>query len=299
MANTRDIVKRRKSVRNTKKITRTMELISTAKFKQASDRIKAAAPYADHLARVVGNLASSLGEEAGSHPLLRRPEKVEKVAVLVLAANRGLCGGYNVNLINAARSRVAELEAQGISVELHVVGKKAIQFFLFTEVPMANEYSNFEDRPAYEDVRPIAEGFMRRFSDGELDRVEVVYTRFISSGRQRLTTSQLLPIEPPQEDDSEESSNSGDHSHQYHYIYEPDARGLRDELLPHVVKMSCFTFMLHAAASEQVARMVAMKNATDAAEKMIKSLTQQYNRARQTQITTEIAEIIGGVAALE
>lgn len=288
----KEILKRRKSVANTKKITRTMEMVSTARFKKASDRIKAARPYGERLLGLVREVAGTVSpsEVASRYPLLEVRSEVKRVAVLLLTANRGLCGGYNNNVIAAGRVLRQERLDAGQQVDLHVSGKKGLGYFRFFGTEVAGEYTQFEDKPAYEDVDPIADHFLAQFASGQIDELHLVYTQFLSSARQKVVTEQLLPISLPEEAGGGQTSE---------YLFEPNAEELLQELIPLSFKTAFFTAFLHAAASEQVARMVAMKNATDAADKMIKSLTRQYNRARQTQITMEIAELIGGAEALK
>lgn len=290
----KEILKRRKSVQNTKKITRTMEMISTARFKMTSDRIKAARPYGERLLTLVREVAGTVsgGSSGKRYPLLEVRSECKRIALLLITANRGLCGGYNNNVINAGRKLRDERQAAGQTVELYVSGKKGLGYFRFFGVELAGSYTQFEHKPAYEETEPIAADFIRQFTDGAIDQLHLVYTQFLSSARQQVVTEQLLPIALPEGGDEQAGTVS-------QYIFEPSAEALLDELIPLSFKTAFFTAFLHAAASEQLSRMVAMKNATDAAEKMITSLTRRYNRARQTQITMEIAELIGGAEVLK
>lgn len=290
MARTRELVKRRKSVRNTRKITKTMEMVATAKFKRASDRIQHASPYADRLAEMVSHLVTSL-EGRFDDPLVRVPDQEKKVVLVAVSANRGLCGGYNSNVLSRSRAVRERLLAEGKSVELHVAGKKGLAYFRYLDVPVATGYTEFDDRPSYKRVREIADGFLDRFRTGDFDRTVVVYTRFESSARQRVVEETFLPLSAKGKDEHAGPAHE--------YLYEPEPGRILAELLPHTLRTRFFTVFLHAAASEQVSRMVAMKNATENAEEMIKSLTRMYNRARQSQITTEILEIMGAKAAME
>ncbi len=289
MARTRELVRRRKSIRNTRKITRTMEMIATAKFKKASDRIHAAAPYADRLAAMVSGLAASMSGQF-QDPLLRVPEETKRVALLVVTGNRGLCGAYNTNVLSKSLETYRARKAEGKEIELQVSGKKGISFFQYQDVPIAKKYVEFEDKPVYDRVKPIADDFLARFRAEAFDELRVVYTRFASSSRQVVVEEVFLPL---QAGSVAETAATRD------YIYEPGPAEILTELLPHSFRTRLFTVFLHAAASEQVARMVAMKNATDNADEIIKSLTRMYNRARQSQITTEILEIMGAKAAME
>lgn len=289
----KEILKRRKSVKNTKKITRTMQMVSTAKFKRASDRITAARPYGARLMDLVREIGASVRASgiAVDSPLLELRTPVKNVAVIVLTANRGLCGGYNNNVIRRAMDLVDERQAAGQVVRLDVSGKKGLGFCRFFGRDVTNGYSQFEDKPAYEDVEPIAQAFLDDYIAGRIDELHIVYTQFVSSARQNVVAEQLLPLSLPEGD--------GEAAAPREYIFEPSPQELLASLIPEAFKTAFFTAFLHAAASEQVSRMVAMKNATDAAEEMIKNLTRLYNRARQTQITMEIAELLGGSEALK
>ena len=290
MAQTRELVKRRKTVRNTCKITRTMEMIATAKFKKASDRIGMSAAYADRLAEMVSGLVANLGGSFDD-PLIRSAETSRRTLLFAVTANRGLCGAYNVNVLNRTRHIQDDLHAEGQEVELHVVGKKGISFFHFLGHEPTQSYTDIDDRPAYDRIRPIADRMLNGYRAGEFDRLVMVYTRFESASRQEVATEVFLPLAAP--------VGSSPKGPIREYIYDPDPETILRDLLPHSFRTRFFTVFLHAAACEQVARMVAMKNATDNAEEMIKVLTRMYNRARQSAITSEILEIMGAKAAME
>jgi F-type H+-transporting ATPase subunit gamma len=290
MAKAKVLLKRRKSVRNTKKITRTMEMVSTAKYKQSHTRIANSAPYQKKLREMMADLAGA-GAEI-SHPLLdSRP--VKRSAILLLTSNRGLCGGYNSNLNATARRTAAEEEASGAVVELHVVGKKGIQYFRHRKREMAAKHDHFGDRASWSDVNVLAEEYIRRYSKAEIDRFTIVYQKFLSAGRQVPVAEVLLPLEGLAGSAPERRKAPPN------YIYSPDPDSLMQELLPAYFKSTIYNDFLQANVGEHLARMVAMKNATDAADKLIKALTRMYNRARQSQITNEIAELMGGVEALK
>jgi F-type H+-transporting ATPase subunit gamma len=298
MAKAKIILKRRKSVRNTKKITRTMEMVSTAKYKQAHTRIAAATPYQEKLREMMADL-SSLGQEI-THPLLEtRPFR--RSLVLVITSNRGLAGGYNGNLLAKAREVVARDRSEGAEVDLEVVGKKGIIFFRHMNEPLTAQYDRFGGRFGFAEVNAIADGYIRRYSEGEIDRVTVVYQRYFSAGRQAPVAEILLPL---QRIDSEsaatkDAAKKEERRRDVNYLYSPDPASLLKELLPAYFRTSLYGNFLQAVVGEHLARMVAMKNATDAADKLIKRLTRMYNRARQSQITNEIAELMGGVEALK
>ena len=292
MAKAKIILKRRKSVRNTKKITRTMEMVSTAKYKQSHTRITAATPYQEKLREMMADL-SSLGQEI-SHPLLEtRP--LRRSLVLLITSNRGLAGGYNANLIAKAREVVARDRSEGAQVDLEVVGKKGIISFRHMNEPLVAQYDRFGGRFGFAEVNAIADGYIRRYSEGEIDRVTVVYQRYFSAGRQAPVAEILLPLQPLESEGAAKQERRRD----VNYLYSPDPASLLKELLPAYFRTSLYGNFLQAVVGEHLARMVAMKNATDAAEKLIKRLTRMYNRARQSQITNEIAELMGGVEALK
>jgi len=296
VANRRAIVKRRKAVRNIKKITRTMQLIATARFQAAMNRAVASRPYTDKLAELVGDLAKAAGEIR--HPLMETHEDAPREALVVLTSNRGFAGGYNANVVRAAIER---LDAASRPVEVTMVGKKGISAFRFRGREIAERHTSFDFRPAYEDVEPIARGLVERFVAGEIAAVHVAYMRFLSAGKQVPEVVRLLPIAREElaagedEDEGEERTEKG-----YRPLYEirPSAEELLDRLLPATLRMRLYQAFLDAAVSEQIFRMAAMKAATDAAEEMIGDLTRQYNRARQTQITLELLDIVGGANAL-
>ena len=297
MANRRALVKRRKAVRNTKKITRTMQLIATARFQAAMNRATASKPYSEKLAEMIGDLSRAAGES--QHPLIRTPESDSPSAMVVLTSNRGLCGGYNANVLRAAIAHLDQAKADGIATEVHMVGTKGINFFRFRGRSVDRTTTDIDDRPRFEQVHPIADSLMERFIAGELASVYVAYMRFFTPGRQEAEVIQLLPLAPPEADDADGESAAGEHlGHRAIYQYSPSPEELLNTLLPAAVRMRLFQAFNDAAVSEQIARMVAMKAATEAAEEMIKSLTREYNRARQTAITMELLDIVGGANAL-
>ncbi len=288
MARAREIRRRIRSVENTRQITRTMEMVATSKLKRATDRVYAARPYAQRLAEVIGRLADP--ELRERYPLLRRPEKVERAAVVLLTANRGLAGAFNVNLIREASNLVARLRADGAEVDLHVVGKKGISFFRYQGETLATERVDIEDRPTVEDAASLVDPLIGAFERGELDAVYVVYAQFRSALSTPPAAMRVLPVEPPANVDAERGVG---------YILSPSADEILTRLLPLYVRNSVYRALVETAAAEQGARRTAMKNATDNAGEMLDTLRRSYNRARQAQITQEISEIVGGAAALE
>ena len=297
MANARALDKRRKSIRNIRKITRTMELIATARYKKAMDRAHAVTAYTDRLSQIVSSL-SAAGTEV-DHPLLQPRENPKAVRVLVLSSNRGLCGGYNAGILRAAVPRIHDLKETIGNVSVDVSGKRGINGLKFRGIETAANYTQFEDQPAYAEVDKIASGFLEQYITGQFDRLDVVYTKFISTSRQEATIETLLPFGSLDEGGDSGVSESGDSSNTSQYEFLPTAESILEEVVPTSFKAKLFKCFLDAAVSEQVARMIAMKGATESAGDMINQLSMTYNRARQSQITGEIMEIIGGVEALK
>lgn len=290
MASPREIKKRILSVKNTRKITRTMEMVSTAKSKKASNRVNASQPYASKVQELVASLSSLAGQVES--PYLRNPDKIRKVGILVITANRGLCGGYNGNINRLTMNKIREWQSKGAEVELHVVGKKGIAYFRYNKVPVAGSYTHIDDKAGYKEAEEFASIFMEKFAKGEMDVVEIISTIYKSSATQVAGVTPVLPIQPPKGDSNERSSG------QDNVIYEPNPQAILESLLPMVVKVSFQRAILEAICSEHIARRIAMKSATDAAGDMIKSLTRGYNRARQSKITQEISEIVAGANSI-
>jgi F-type H+-transporting ATPase subunit gamma len=291
MGKARAIVKRRKAVMNICKITRTMQLIATARYQAAYNRATRSRPYTERITEMVSQL--SRGQADLDHPLLRTNTDSRRSRLIVITSNRGLCGGYNGSLLRAAMSHIKAREEAGESVEIHAIGKKGIAYLKFLGRPLAYTDTRFEDKPAFAEVEPMATGLMDAYERKELDSVYVTYMKFFSAGVQRPQTMQLLPIEPPAP-----SGEAGESVLAVQYDFSPPPEELLAELLPATVKVRLFQCFTDAAVSEQAARMVAMKSATDAANDMIKTLTQHYNRARQSQITLELLDIVSGAEAL-
>jgi F-type H+-transporting ATPase subunit gamma len=292
MAKARALDRRRKSVRNIRKITRTMELIATARFKKAMDRSVAARDYTKHLAKILGNIASVGADVA--HPLLEiRPTK--RTAVLVLSGNRGLCGGYNSNVVRQGVALLGQWKSEQVPAHVSVSGKRGISALKFRGVEIAEPYTTFEDKPEFAAVAPIGRAYLEAYSAGEIDRLDVVYTKFDSIARQQAITETLLPLAPPQATATSAAATLASDD----YDFYPSAASILEEILPASFLSRLFKCFLDAAVSEQVARMVAMKAASENAAGLIKNLSRRYNRARQSQITGEIMEILGGVEALK
>ncbi|RME03815.1 MAG: ATP synthase F1 subunit gamma [Planctomycetota bacterium] len=283
-ANTRDLIKRRKGVQNTKKITHTMELISTAKLKKIADQLLASQPYSFALVQLVRQLLGA----GVTLELAKEPAQTQKVALLVISSNRGLCGAYNSKLVEVAKDFIHKHQEQGINVQTHVVGKKAISMLSYRQIKIDHPIVDIDDKTPFSVYRKMAQNFMEKFYQGELHKVHVAYTSFLSIGRQELRIEQLLPLELSQEKSHEESE----------FLFEPSAHAVLSSIAPLAVQVNLYRMFMEAQASEQAYRMRAMKNATDNASAMIKELTRQYNRARQTKITMELLDLLGGAEAL-
>ncbi|MDQ6611244.1 MAG: ATP synthase F1 subunit gamma [Gemmatimonadota bacterium] len=288
MAKGRELKGRIKGVENTRKITRTMEMVATSKMKRAADRVLSARPYAIALGEVLSRVFSP--ELAEQFPLLRRPATVKKAAIILLTANRGLAGGFNTNLIREARARITELEANGTEVELHIVGKKGVGFFKYLGRTLSAQRIDISDRPTAEDAASLVNELMTRYAAGDIDAVFMVYAKYKSALSTPPTTEQVLPVIPPAT--GSESKLALD------FILAPSAEAILEQLLPAYVRNAVYRALVETAAGEQTARRTAMKNATDNASDILQVLRRTYNSARQAQITQEIAEIVGGAAAL-
>ena len=285
MAKGRELKGRIKSVENTRKITRTMEMVATSKMKRAQDRVAAARPYATALGEVISSLYSP--ELAERFPLLRQPATVRRAAVLLLTSNRGLAGAFNANIIKEARALIARLESEGTEVVLHVVGRKGLGYFRYVGRAIARDRTDVSDRPTADDAADLVEPLMRDFTTGTLDAVYVVHAKFNTALSTPPHSERVLPVTPPAP-----SARRRD------YILAPSAETILDALLPSYVRNAVYRALVETAAAEQGARRTAMKNATDNAGDMLNVLRRTFNRSRQAQITQEIAEIVGGAAAL-
>ena len=286
MAKGRELKSRIKSVENTRKITRTMEMVATSKMKRAQDRVSAARPYAQALSDVIASLYSP--DLAEQFPLLRQPSQVRRAAVMLLTANRGLAGAFNANLIKEARATIARLEGEGVTVDLHAVGRKGLGYFRYIGRAIASSRTDISDRPTAENAAELVNDLTAAFARGDIDAVYVIYPNFKSVLSAPPATVQVLPVQPPE---------SG--AKQRDYILAPDAQTILGELLPLYVRNSVYRALVEMTAAFYAAQRTAMKNATDNATDMLKILGRTYNRARQATITQEIAEIVGGAAALQ
>ena len=293
MANKRIIIKRRKSVRNIRKITRTMQLIATARFQAALARATATKPYTEKLAELAADLSAGAGEL--QHRLMQTNDDANRSVLLTITSNRGLCGGYNANVFRTIIAHLDDQKDADIETDTIMVGVKGINYFKFLKRTVAQAITHIDHKPKFEEVEPIANDLMARFETGEISSVHVVYMKYFSAGKQQPDLLQLLPLA------QDDQKSTGDQEHRGprpQFEFSPEPAALLNELLPATVRVRLFQCFTDAAVCEQIARMVAMKAATDAAEDMITMLTRKYNRARQTQITMELLDIVGGANAL-
>jgi F-type H+-transporting ATPase subunit gamma len=308
MAKARAIAKRRKAVTNIRKITRTMELIATNRFRKALNRATEAEAYTRKIAELVADLGETAAEYP--HPLLVRREPVARSLLLVLTSNRGLAGGYNGNVLRAALARYHDNQTESVATSIEVAGKRGIGYFRFRKIVPDATYTQFEDRPQFHEVELLADRYIKQYVQGSIDRLDVAYTQFVSSSRQIATVQTLLPVTTADIGRAPLSTRPSGRAAQapaaperkgekVPYEFLPDARSILEEIVPVSFKVRLFKCFLDAAVSEQIARMVAMGGATKNADDLVKILTRQYNRARQNQITRELADIVGATSALE
>lgn len=295
MPNLRDIKKRIDSVQNTSQITRTMEMVSTAKIKKAQERIEAARPYALSMMEVLGNVARfAIGVQ---HPLLVEHDRRERVVVISVTSDRGLAGAFNSNIFRLTETLMREENAKGVASDIITVGKKAGGYFRYRGVQPLAAYRDISDKPTFADAKAIAAHVIPAYCAGEVDAVYIAFNRFKNVADQKPEIHQLLPIERRVMTDAAEDVHAAKVNAEYQF--EPDAETVLELLLPTYVETLIYRALMESAASEHGARRKAMKSATDNASEMITTLTRSYNRARQAAITQEIAEIVGGAAALE
>jgi F-type H+-transporting ATPase subunit gamma len=311
MAKSRVIIKRRKAVSNIRRITQTMQLISTARYQKCLQRAVATQPYTRKITEMIETLG---GQQSADHPLLKPGQCTDKSVLLVVTSNRGLCGAYNAAVLRKMTEVRKERIAAGVTPSMEVVGKKGVNYLKFLGVPMARTITDVEDKIAFSRVSEMAERYMAAYQSGQIGRVDVVYTQFHSVAVQRPAVVQLLPIEPPSGGAGARPTEgieprgrtaalsggpAGRPAQNIEFEFSPPPAELLKRLIPEAVKIRLYQCFNDAIVSEQVARMVAMKAATDAAGSMSKSLTRAYNRARQSQITMELADIVGGANAVQ
>ena len=294
MATTQDLKRRVRSITNTRKLTRAMELVASARLRRSQARIEAMRPYADRMMELMSGTARAAGSVR--LPLLQRRENVETVALVPITGDRGLAGAFNAQVLRRAFALMREAEAAGQQVRFYSSGKKAQSTIRFRRLELAQAWTGFSDRPSYADAQAIAHALAEAYVEGEVDRVLLVYNAFVSPLVQRVTVTEVLPIpEDVLETDDEEREQAalaGD------FIYEPEPEQILERLLPVYVETELYRALLESAASEQGARMTAMRNASKAAGELIDNLTLAMNRARQAEITQEILEVVAGADAL-
>jgi len=295
MANLRDIKKRIGSVQSTRQITRTMEMVATAKIKKAQERIESARPYALSMMEVLGNVARFA--KGAEHPLLREHGKRERVVVIAVTSDRGLAGAFNSNILRLTEGVIRDETAAGAEVDVIAVGKKAVGYFRYRGLEPIAAYRDISDKPTFADAKSIAAHVIPTYAAEDVDAVHVVFNRFKNVAEQKPEIHQLLPIERRVMAEAAEDVEAARVTAEYQF--EPDAESVLELLLPTYVETLIYRALMESAASEHGARRTAMKSATDNAGEMILTLTRSYNRARQAAITNEIAEIVGGAAALE
>ncbi|TMM45784.1 F0F1 ATP synthase subunit gamma [Colwellia ponticola] len=275
------------SVKNTQKITSAMEMVAASKMRKAQDSMAASRPYATNIRNVIGHIA--LGNLEYRHPYLEEREEVKRVGYIVVSSDRGLCGGLNINLFKRVLADAAEKQASGAKVEFGVIGSKAISFFNNMGAKVTAQVSGLGDSPSLTDLVGSVTVMLNAYDNGEIDKLYVVYNKFVNSMTQEPTIDQLLPL--PKSDDELIS-------HRWDYIYEPDAQVLLDQLLVRYVESQVYQGVVENIACEQASRMVSMKAATDNAGDLIDDLQLVYNKARQAAITQELGEIVAGAAAV-
>jgi len=294
MAKARQIRKRVVAVKNIRTITKTMEMIASARYRRAHDHAVSARPYTDRVTDLVGDLLAEGGEKL-DHPLLHENEELKKDVLLVLTSNRGLCGGYNASVLALAIERFTQLTKAGYQIALHVAGKRGIQYLRSVGLEIAQTYTELDFLPSYAQIGRIAHGLMQQFLDGKISGLEVAYMQYLSSGQQQPAISQILPlsgIEPPKRLEPVGRTVGV-------YDFSPSAETILRNLLPATVRLRLWQCFLDASVTEQMMRSASMRAASDNADEMIEELSLKHNRMRQAQITSELAEIMGGRAALE
>ncbi len=287
MASGKEIRSKIKSVQNTQKITRAMEMVAASKMRKAQDRMAATRPYADNIRRVIGHLAYAHPEY--SHTYMKERE-VKRVGMILVSTDRGLCGGLNTNMFKATVNAMKEWKAKGVEVDLCSIGSKGLGFFKRLGGNIVSEVSQLGDAPKLEELIGTVKVMLDAFDNGEIDKLYVVYNEFVNTMTQKPTVEQLLPIEAKELDESLQ--------HHWDYIYEPEAKEVLDQLLMRYVESLVYQGVVENIACEQAARMVAMKAASDNAGNLIGELQLAYNKARQAAITQELSEIVAGAAAV-
>ena len=269
-----------------------MEMVSAAKSKKLVDRLNTAKPYKEKLLEMIAALGRE--EQSISSPYLRRVKELHRAALLVVSANRGLCGAYNSNILGLAKKRYEELSSQGIKCDVYAIGKKGRSYFKFVKIDLKEAYVDIDENFSYSQSEKLCMDFMRKFRDQLYDKIEIVSAAYHSAGSQKAACIEFLPPGLGLSEVVEEKKET----RKENYIFEPDAKSIVEALIPLSIRTHFYGILLEAMCSEQIARRVAMKNATDSAGEMLKSLVRSYNRARQASITQELAEIVAGADAI-
>lgn len=288
MANAKEIRTKIASVRNTQKITKAMEMVAASKMRKTQERMAASRPYSETIRKVISHIAK--GSIDYEHPFLT-PREVKEVGYIVVSTDRGLCGGLNVNLFKSVLNELHDTKNEGKEIKLALIGNKAISFFQSMDLEVSTTLNGLGDTPEMEKLLGVVNEMIQAYRDDEIDEVYIVYNRFVNTMSQKPIVQQLLPL-PKEEDDNLAQEGAWD------YIYEPNAQELLDSLLVRYLESQVYQAIVDNLASEQAARMVAMKAATDNAGNLIKELQLVYNKARQASITNELNEIVAGAAAI-
>jgi F-type H+-transporting ATPase subunit gamma len=297
----RDVKNRIASVQNIRKITRAMEMVAAARLRRAEQRIEHLRPYAGAIRRMTRQAAEAAGGEIGTLPILKQHESEQRVALLLVTADRGLAGAFNSQIIRAGIRAAVEYEEQGKEVVFSATGRRGVSSLTFRGRDPVGAYTGFTDRPAYANAREVAEGLMAAYIDGEVDRVEIFYNGYVSPLVQEVRRETLLPLQEATILEGTERDTEGAEGETGHHAlveYEPDPAVILESLVPDYVEISIFRALLESTASEHGARMTAMRSASENAGEVIEDLTLEMNRARQAEITQEIMEVVGGAEAL-
>ena len=287
MAGAREIRTKIKSVANTRKVTRALEMVSASKIRKAQDLMRASRPYARAMRQVIGHIAHATAEY--KHPFMVKRENVKRVGYIIVSSDRGLCGGLNANLFRKLLGEIREWQTKGVEIDVVTIGSKASAFFRRLKVNVVGSVTHLGERPQISQLIGVIKVMLDAYSAGRVDRVNVAYNDFVNTMTQKLTVDALLPLPPAEEFVS---------AHNWDYLYEPDPETVMEHVLTRYVESLVYQAALENLASEHAARMVAMKSASDNATKLIDTLTLVYNKARQSAITQEISEIVGGAAAV-
>ena len=289
MATPKEIKKRINAVKNTKKITKTMEMVATAKSKKCLNRVNNALLYSKQINLLFESF--SLMNVDYTHPLLRKKSISKRIAILVVGTNRGLCGGFNNNILKKVFSEIEIAKKNNFEIDFYLIGKKTVSTFNFLKVPFVSSYTNIEDKPTFLDAKNIANTLISIFNDKKVDSVKIISTRYLTASEQIATVDEILPIDIAQK--SLKNNNIKNLN------LEPNAISVLNLLLPRFLRGLIFQILLESALSEQIYRRIAMKNASENASEIVRNMSRMYNRVRQAKITQEIAEIVGGVSAFE